>query len=418
MQTSEQDAPQGAEQQAHQETALSGGRIALAIVALSMGGFAIGVTEFGIMGLLQEAVADLDITIPQGGHLVSAYALGVVVGGPVLALFAAKRERRAFALMLLGVFALGHVASFLAPNYQTMLAARFISGLPHGAYFGVAALMAAQMAGPTRRAKAISAVLAGLAVANVIGVPVVTSIGQIFGWRWMFAIVLVLALATMIAVRAFAPRQVPAAGASMRGELKGLRNRRLWVGVALAVVGFSGMFALYSYISPVMTDVAGLDAQYLPFVVGLYGVGMVIGNFLGGWATDKSVLGTVIIAMSLVAVFLFAFGLSAGALIPALLFMVLVAVTSSMLSPSMQTHLIDTAPNAPNAAASIHHSAFNGANALGAILGAQVIAWDWGLRAPSIVGGVGAVIGVLIALYAVKLTRDEEVRRRSGGLDE
>ncbi|WP_261624791.1 MFS transporter [Nesterenkonia marinintestina] len=409
VQTSEQGTPPSVEQQARQEGELSAGRIVLAIIALSMGGFAVGVTEFGIMGLLQEAVADLEVSIPQGGHLVSAYALGVVVGGPILAIFGAKRERRTFALMLLGVFAVGHLLSFFAPNYTTMLAARFLSGLPHGAYFGVAALMAAQMAGPTRRAKAISAVLAGLAVANVVGVPAVTSIGQMFGWRWMFAIVLILAIATMVAVRIFAPRQVPAAGASMRGELKGLRTRRLWVGVALAVIGFSGMFALYSYISPVMTDVAGLNPQHLPFVVGLYGVGMVIGNFIGGWATDKSVLGTVIVAMSLVAVFLFAFGLMAGALVPALIFMFLVAVTSSMLSPSMQTHLIDTAPNAPNAAASIHHSAFNGANALGAILGAQVIAWDWGLRAPSMVGGVGAVIGVLIALYALKLARESSM---------
>ncbi|MDO5493375.1 MAG: MFS transporter, partial [Nesterenkonia sp.] len=165
VQTSEQGTPPSVEQQARQEGELSAGRIVLAIIALSMGGFAVGVTEFGIMGLLQEAVADLEVSIPQGGHLVSAYALGVVVGGPILAIFGAKRERRTFALMLLGVFAVGHLLSFFAPNYTTMLAARFLSGLPHGAYFGVAALMAAQMAGPTRRAKAISAVLAGLAVA-------------------------------------------------------------------------------------------------------------------------------------------------------------------------------------------------------------------------------------------------------------
>src|SRR5690625_3245172 len=282
-------------------------RLAAAIIALSMGGFAIGVTEFSIMGLLQEAVADLNVTIAQGGHLISAYALGVVVGGPALAIMTAKRERRGLALMLLGLFGVGHLLSFLAPNYETMLAARFISGLPHGAFFGVAALMAAQMAGPLRRAKAISAVLAGLAVANVLGVPVATAIGQQFGWRWMFAIVLALTVATMVAVRVFAPRLAPAVGASMKRDLKGLGSRPLWVAVAMSVIGFSGMFALYSYISPVMTDVAGLRAELLPLVVGLYGVGMVVGNALGGWAADKSVMATIVVAMGLSALFLFAF---------------------------------------------------------------------------------------------------------------
>lgn len=406
MQVSEGAAPRGQAQSAREgQPPLR--HVVVAIVALSMGGFAIGVTEFSIMGLLQEAVADLGVSIPQGGHLVSAYALGVVVGGPGLAIVAAKRERRSFVLVLLGLFAVGHALSFFAPNYETMLASRFISGLPHGAFFGVAALMAAQMAGPMRRAKAISGVLAGLAVANVIGVPIVTSIGQQFGWRWMFAVVLVLAIATMIAVRLFAPRQEPVVGASMVTELKGLRSKRLWVAVAMAVVGFSGMFALYSYISPVMTDVAGLAPHLLPLVVGLYGVGMVIGNFLGGWATDKSVMATILIALALSAVFLFAFSATAGSVVLALLFMFLVAVSSSMLSPSVQTHLIDSVPDAPNTGATIHHSAFNAANALGAVLGAQVLTWGYGLRAPSFVGAIGAALGVMIALYAWKLKREE-----------
>ena len=383
------------------------GRLAAAIFALSMGGFAIGVTEFSIMGLLQEAVADLDVTIPQGGHLISAYALGVVVGGPVLAITSAKRERRGLALMLLGLFGVGHLLSFLAPNYETMLAARFISGLPHGAFFGVAALMAAQMAGPLRRAKAISAVLSGLAVANVLGVPLVTAAGQQFGWRWMFAIVLALTVVTMVAVRAFAPPQAPAGGASMRREFKGLGSKPLWVAVAMSVIGFSGMFALYSYISPVMTDVAGLRVEMLPLVVGLYGVGMVVGNALGGWAADKSVMATIVVAMGLSSVFLFAFSATAGSVAMALVSMFLVAVTGSMLSPSVQTHMIDAAPQAPSIGATIHHSAFNAANALGAVLGAQVLTWGFGLRAPSFVGAIGAAVGVLIALYAWKLKREQ-----------
>jgi len=383
--------------------------LAAAIIALSMGGFAIGVTEFSIMGLLQEAVADLDVTIPQGGHLISAYALGVVVGGPVLAIVSAKFERRRLALMLLGLFGAGHLLSFFAPSYEMMLAARFISGLPHGAFFGVAALMAAQMAGPLRRAKAISAVLAGLAVANVLGVPVATAIGQQFGWRWMFAIVLALTVVTMVSVRIFAPPQAPAAGASMTREFKGLSSKPLWVAVAMSVIGFSGMFALYSYISPVMTDVAGLRAEMLPLVVGLYGVGMVVGNALGGWAADKSVMATIVVAMGLSSVFLFAFSAAAGSVALALMCMFLVAVTGSMLSPSVQTHMIDAAPRGPSIGATIHHSAFNAANALGAVMGAQVLTWGYGLRAPSFIGAIGAAIGLVIALYAWRLSRERQL---------
>ncbi len=382
--------------------------VMLAILALSLGGLAIGVTEFAIMGLLQEAVEDLGITIPQGGQLISAYAVGVVIGAPILAILGAKRERRQFVLILLGVFILGHIISLIATSYEAMLLSRFISGLPHGAYFGIAALMAADLAGPAKRSRAIAVVLSGIAIANVIGVPVVTAVGQQFGWRWMFAVVVLLAGLTMAAIMIFAPRQQPPATASMRGELKGLKNLRLWVGILLAVVGFSGMFALYSYISPVMTDVAGLDAAALPFVVGLYGLGMITGNFIGGWASDRSVMGTVLLSMICIAVFMFLFAATAQSVPLALIFLFLVGLSASALSPAMQTHLIDTAPGAPQVAASLHHSAFNGANALGAVFGAQVIALGWGLRAPSYVGAAAAVVGIAIALVAIYLGRRQQ----------
>ncbi|GAA1157020.1 MFS transporter [Nesterenkonia sandarakina] len=386
-------------------------QVALAIVALSIGGFAVGVTEFAIMGLQLEAVADLGITIPQAGMLISAYAIGVVVGAPILSILGAKRERKSYALLLLGVFVFGHVLSFFAPNYETMLLARFLSGLPHGAYFAVAALMAAEMAGPAKRSRAIAVVLGGLAISNVLGVPLVTALGQAFGWRWMFISVIVLALITMVAVARYAPRQMPPAKATMRSEIKGLKNKRLWVGIMLAVVGFSGMFALYSYIAPVSTEITGFSESSLPWVVGLFGAGMVVGNFVGGWAADKSVLGTVVIAMTLVAVFMVLFASTAH--IPALMliFLFLVGVSASALGPSMQTHLIDTAPDAPQLAASLHHSAFNAANALGALVGGQVIAAEMGLRAPSYVGAGAAVLGVMVALYAIHLTRKMKTPR-------
>jgi MFS transporter, DHA1 family, inner membrane transport protein len=376
-----------------------------AILALATGGFAIGVTEFAIMGLQREIVLDLGVSYGQGGMLVSAYALGVVVGAPILALMGAKRERKTYALFLLVLFIVAHVLSFIAPNFETLLVGRFLSGLPHGAYFATAALMSAQMVGPAKRGRAIAVVLSGLAIANVSGVPAVTWTGQQFGWRWMFLIVALLAGLTMLAVAILAPRQAAPAGATVRGELRALANQRLWVGVGLAIIGFSGMFAIYTYLSHVAVEVTGFSDSALPWVVLIFGAGMVIGTFTGGAATDKSVLGTVLVAMILVAVFMGLFAMFAH--IPWLMLVLLfcVGVSAANLGPAMQTHLIDTAPKAPQLAASFHHSAFNAANALGAIVGGVTIDVGLGLRAPAYAGSVAAAVGVAITLYAILLTR-------------
>lgn len=382
-------------------------QVALAILALATGGFAIGVTEFAIMGLQREIVADLGVSLGQGGMLVTAYALGVVVGAPILSLGGAKRERRGYALLLLVLFIAAHLFSFLAPNFETLVVSRFLSGLPHGAFFATAALMAAQMAGPAKRGRAIAVVLSGLAIANLTGVPAVTWVGQAFGWRWMFAVVAILGAMTMLALLIYAPRIHPPQGASVRGELRALANQRLWVGIGLAIIGFSGMFAIYTYLTHVAVEVTGFSDSFLPWVVLIFGSGMVTGTFLGGYFSDKSVLGTVLVAMSLVALFMTLFGLLAHIPWLMLLLLFLVGCSASTLGPSMQTHLIDTAPKAPQLAASFHHSAFNAANALGAVAGALVIAdreGDW-LRAPAFVGAAAAVIGVLITLYAIMLTK-------------
>ncbi len=379
-------------------------RVAWAILALATGGFAIGVTEFAIMGLQREIVLELDVSYGQGGMLVTAYALGVVVGAPILSLAGAKRERKNYALFLLVLFILAHVLSFFAPNFEALLAGRFLSGLPHGAYFATAALMSAQMAGPAKRGRAIAVVLSGLAIANVTGVPAVTWIGQQFGWRWMFLIVAALAGFTMLAVAFLAPRQEAPAGASVRGELKALANQRLWVGIGLAIIGFSGMFAIYTYLAHVAVEITGFSDSTLPWVVLVFGSGMVVGTFVGGAGTDRSVLGTVIVAMTLVAVFMALF--AAFAHIPWLMLILLfcVGVSASSLGPSMQTHLIDTAPKAPQLAASFHHSAFNAANALGAVVGGLTIDMGLGLRAPAYAGAAAAAVGVVVTLYAMRLT--------------
>ena len=380
-------------------------QVVVAILALALGGFAIGVTEFAIMGLNAAAAADLGITEAQGGLLVTFYAAGVVIGAPILSLMGAKRERRDYALFLLGIFAFAHLLSFFAPSFEALLLGRLLSGLPHGAYFATAALMAAHMAGPTKRARAIAVVLSGIAIANLAGVPVVTWAGLEFGWRIMFIITAALAAATMVAVTFCAPKINPPQNASVRGELKGLINQRLWVGVGLAVVGFSGMFAIYSYISYIAMDVTNLAAGAIPIVVFFYGLGNVVGNFLGGYWSDKSVLGTILVSTVAVTASMALFG--AFAHIPLLMvtFLLLIGIAAGALGPSVQTHLLDCAPQAPQLAASFQHSAFNSANAIGAIMGAVVIDAGLGLRAPAYAGAITAGAGVLICVYAIHLTK-------------
>lgn len=385
-------------------------QIIIAIIALAMGGFAIGVTEFAIMGLQRDARADLGISEFEGGLLVSFYAFGVVLGSPVLALMGARRERKSYGLFLLGFFAVAHLFSFIAPNFEMMLVSRFLSGMPHGAYFATAALIAAHMAGPTKRAQAIAVVLSGLTIANMAGVPLVVWLGQLWGWRTMFLVAAVVALLTMVAVGYAAPRQPAAEGASIKSELKGLKNQRLWVGVFLAVFGFLGMFAVYSFIADIAVDLAGLGESTLPFVTFIFGTGMVIGTFVGGWLTDKSVLYTVLGMAIAVAISMTLFGLLADVgwiMISLLLFL---GAASAGLGPAMQTHLIDTAPRAPQLAATFQHSAFNASNGLGALMGGIVIDMGLGLRAPAFAGAGFAVLGVIVTLYAIHLTKREGLK--------
>lgn len=389
----------------YQEPEYSPRQVAIAILALSLGGFAIGVTEFAIMGLNDAAASDLGITPAQGGMLVTFYAAGVVIGAPILSLMGAKRERKSYAQFLLAIFTFAHVLSYFAPSYEALLFGRFLSGLPHGAFFATAALMAAHMAGPTKRARAIAVVLSGIAIANLAGVPVVTWAGLEFGWRIMFLITAALSIITMVAVSFCAPKINPPEGSSVKAELKGLWNQRLWVGIVLAVVGFSGMFAIYSYISYIVTDVTQLSAGAIPIVVFFYGLGNVVGNFAGGYWSDKSVLGTVMAGTALVAVSMALFGFFAHIPLLMITFLLLIGIAAGALGPSVQTHLLDTAPRAPQLAASFQHSAFNSANAIGAILGAVVIDAGFGLRAPAFAGAIAAGFGVLICLYAIYLAK-------------
>lgn len=377
---------------------LSGRRLLLAVAALAMGGFGIGTTEFSIMGLLQEGAIDLGVDNPSMGYLISAYAIGVVVGAPVLTALGARVARKSMVLWLMAFFTLANLSSVLAPNYEWMLVSRFLSGLPHGAYFGIAAILAGTLVPASMRGRAIGWVMLGLSVANVVGVPLVVFLGQAFGWRWMFGAVGIVGVLTMLAIRAFVPHAPAHAGASIRRELTALRNGQVWLAMLTGIIGFGGFFAVYSYISPTLTLVTGLQITTVPLVLGLYGVGMVVGNVIGGRLADWSVMGSIYVATCAMIVFQLLFGLLSPFPAPALIVLFALGVTGSTMIPGLQALLMDSAPHAQSLAASLNHSAFNVANALGASLGAWIILAGFGYQAPAFLGAGLAVLGLCFAL--------------------
>ena len=376
-----------------------------AIIALAAGGFGIGTTEFAIMGLLQDVAEGLQISIPESGQLISAYALGVVVGAPILAALGARVPHKYMVLGLMGLFTIGNLSSVVAADYTTMLLTRFLSGLPHGAYFGVAAVIAASLVAPAKRAQAVAAVMLGLSVANVVGVPLVTWLGQQYGWRLMFVAVGVMGVITLVLLQRFVPFTPTHAEASIRKELSALKRIQVWLALLIGIVGFGGFFAVYSYISPTMTDVTGVPESALPLIVGLYGLGMVAGNLVGGRLADRSVMGSIYIVMTAIIIVLVLFWAAAGIPWLAVPLVFLLGAAGSGLIPGLQTRLMDASPDAQTLAASLNHSALNMANALGAFLGGAVIAAGWGFKAPALVGAGLAFLGLAVAAISGLLDR-------------
>lgn len=384
---------------------LSSRQLALAIFSLAMGGVGIGVTEFTMMGLLQEVERGLNIDTPEAGHLISAYALGVVIGAPLLAAVGATLPRKHLAMGLMLFFSLANLTSFIAPGYGTMLVSRFAAGLPHGAFFGVAAVIAASLVAPTKRGWAISMVMSGLAISNVVGVPFATWLGQTFGWRLLFVLVGIIGLATLACLWKYVPFEHAHADASIRRELGALKRLQVWLAILIGIVGFGGFFATYTYIAHTMTSVAGIPASLLPVVVALYGLGMVAGNIVGGRIADKSVMGTIYWVLPGIAVALVVYAIAAHWPWSAFAMVFVVGAAGSLLIPALQTRLLDASPDAPSLASSLNHAALNVANALGAFLGGLVIAWGWGYVAPALVGAVLAILGLGVALLSGLLER-------------
>jgi DHA1 family inner membrane transport protein len=387
---------------------LSTVRVVVAVVALALGGFAIGTTEFVTMGLLPDIADGVGVDIPSAGHVISVYALGVVVGAPVIAALGARLPRRVLLVGLMTAFLAGNALTALAPAYRTLLVARFLSGLPHGAYFGVASLVAASLVAPHLRGRAVSSVLLGLAAAMLTGVPAATWLGQHFGWRSAYWAVVVLAGITVAAVLAVVPSSPGRPEATVRGELRALQRPQVLLTLVVGIVGFGGMFALYSYIAPVITDVAGLSRGTVPLVLLVYGAGGVLGTALGGRLADLALFRSLVAALVSLGVLLAVVAVTASSPAALVVGVFLVSVGASVLAVCLQMRLMETAGEAQMLGAALNHSALNLANALGAWLGGLVIAAGLGYRAPSVVGAGLAAAGLIpLAVSAV-------LRRREG----
>ncbi|KMS70453.1 MFS transporter [Streptomyces viridochromogenes] len=379
----------------------------LALLALAVGAFGIGTTEFVMMGLLPEVANDLDISIPTAGHLVSAYALGVVIGAPLLAAVTARMPRRTVLIGLMALFVAGNALSAFAPDYHWLVAARFLSGLPHGAFFGVGAVVATNMVAPERKARSVSLMFLGLTMANVAGVPVATLMGQSMGWRATFLGVSAIGLAAMAALALLIPRgeahAAPAAG--LRGELAALRSLPVWLALGTTVAGFGALFAAYSYITPMLTDSAGYADASVTLLLALFGVGATVGNLLGGRLADHSMRRTLFGGLLSLAAVLALFPVLMSTAWSAALAVALLGMAAFVTGSPLNLMVMEKASSAPSLASSANQAAFNLANAGGAWIGGLALAAGFGVTSPALVGATLAVLGLGVASVAYAVDR-------------
>ena len=346
----------------------------LATAALVLGGVAIGTTEFVTMGLLPQIAEGVDVSIPAAGHTISAYAAGVVVGAPLIAALGARAPRKGLLMGLIAAFTVGNALSALAPTFETLVAARFLAGLPHGAFFGVAALVAVDLAPRGQSGRAVGRVMLGIPIANVLGVPGASWLGQHLGWRAAYWVVAVLGLVTVALIAASVPHLPGDRTRTVRSELGALTRTQVWLTLGVGAVGFGGMFAMYSYIAPTVTDVTGLPSRAVPVFLLVFGVGGLVGNVVAGRMGDWSVLRSTVIGMVGLGASLALFAWLSPYAVPALVVLFLVAVLGSVLVINLQLRLMQVAGAAQTLAAASNHSALNLANALGAWVGGAVIA--------------------------------------------
>ncbi|WP_329400577.1 MFS transporter [Streptomyces melanogenes] len=382
----------------------------LALLALAIGAFGIGTTEFVIMGLLPEVAGTFDVTIPMAGYLVTGYALGVVLGAPLMTVLGTRISRKRMLMLLMGFFIVGNVLSAVAPVFGLMLAGRIVASLAHGAFFGIGSVVAADLVAPEKKAGAIAMMFTGLTVANVIGVPLGTLVGQQIGWRTTFFLVAALGVVGLLGVAKLVPDMPKAEGVRLRHEIAAFRNVQVLLAMAMTVLGFGGVFAAITYITPMMTHVTGYADGSVTWLLVLFGLGMVVGNLIGGRFADRALMPMLYVSLSGLATVLALFTLTAHDKTASAVTVFLIGALGFATVPPLQKRVLDQAAGAPTLASAVNIGAFNLGNALSAWLGGLVIAAGLGYTAPNWVGAALAASAVVLAVVSSALER----RTRTG----
>ena len=376
------------------------------LLTLTLGGLGIGITEFVMMGLLPDIAKDLAITIPQAGHLISAYALGVVVGAPLLVAIAGSYPPKKILIALMVMFTAFNALSAFSPDYSMMLAARFLAGLPHGAFFGVGSVVASRIAGKGKEAQAVSLMFAGLTIANVIGVPLGTYIGHHYSWRYTFVIIVIVGLITLLSLKLWMPNLSATKDRDLKKELAFFKLPEAWLIILMIAIGTGGLFSWYSYIAPLLTDVSGFSADSITYILVLAGLGMLVGNFIGGKLADRfspaKASVSLLIAMA-VSLFIVHY-VSYNQTLSLVMTFVTGAIAFAVAAP-IQMLMINTAKGSEMIAASVSQASFNIGNALGAFLGGLPLAAGYDYTSPVWVGTVMALIGAVFAWLLISRTK-------------
>ena len=380
----------------------------LALLALAIGAFGIGTTEFVVMGLLPEVASDFHVTIPTAGLLVTGYALGVLFGAPLMTVLGTKVPRKRMLMLLMGLFVVGNLLSAVAPSFGLMLAGRLVTSLAHGAFFGIGSVVAAELVVPEKKAGAIATMFTGLTVANVVGVPLGTYVGQAAGWRTTFTIVAGLGVVGLLGIAKLVPTLPRSEGVQLRHELAALRNTQVLLAMAMTVLGFGGVFAAITYIAPMMTHVAGYADGAVTWLLVLFGVGMVIGNLVGGRFADRALMPMLYTTLGGLALVLVLFTLTAHSKILAAITVLLVGALGFATVPPLQKRVLDQAHGAPTLASAVNIGAFNLGNALSAWLGGIVITAGLGYTSPNWVGALLAVSALGLAFWSAALERRDQ----------
>ncbi|CAM5598138.1 MFS transporter OS=Streptomyces alboniger OX=132473 GN=CP975_17495 PE=4 SV=1 [Streptomyces alboniger] len=381
----------------------------LALLALAIGAFGIGTTEFVIMGLLPEVAGDFGVSIPTAGFLVTGYALGVVLGAPLMTVLGTKISRKRMLMLLMGLFVVGNVLSAVAPAFGVMLAGRVVASLAHGAFFGIGSVVAAELVAPEKKAGAIAMMFTGLTVANVVGVPLGTLVGQTLGWRMTFTIVAALGVIGLAGIAKLVPDLPKPEGVRLRHELAAFRNVQVLLAMAMTVLGFGGVFAAVTYLAPMMTDVAGYADSSVTWLLVLFGLGMVAGNLIGGKFADRALMPLLFVSLGALAVVLALFTFTAHNKIAAAVTITLIGALGFATVPPLQKRVLDQASGAPTLASAVNIGAFNLGNALSAWLGGIVIAAGLGYTAPNWVGAALAGSALVLAVLSAVLERRSSV---------